>query len=205
MVLVFPPDLRDFPGSTGPRFLAITGSSSRELLLLYRVHHRSSPARWPQPSSSSLGFCSPSRHPFVGSTYRWVSRAHLRSALSVSHALDGLLPPELCRLVSSCCHVRDCFSGIFPSNQPAWLITNPCPLAVLRLLPTVELPRPHQLVTFRLQGFNPATGPLSPTEVLALPTTRSPLKFSALRVSLRTPWQHLRATSAHDLSCRCLE
>jgi len=130
MALVFPPNLYGFPGSTGPRFLAITGSSSRELELLYRVRHRSSPARWPQPSSSSLGFCSPSRHPFVGSTYRWVSRAHLCSARSVSRALDGLLPLELCELVSSHCHVRDCFSGIFPSNQPAWLITNPFPHAV---------------------------------------------------------------------------
>jgi len=37
---------------------------------------------------------------------RWASRAHLCSALSVSHALDGLLLAVPCRLVSSCCHVQ---------------------------------------------------------------------------------------------------
>jgi hypothetical protein len=205
MASVFLPDLHGIPNDAGPRFLAIPSASSRELRLLCRVRHRSSPARRPQPPSTSLGFRSPSRHPFVGSTYRWVSRAHLRSARSVSHTLDGLLPLELCGLISSHCHVRDCFSGIFPSNQPAWFITNPCPHAVVRLSPAVELPHPHQLLPLRLQGFDPATGPLSPTRLLSLPTTRSPLKFSALRVYLRTPWQHLRAASAHDLCCRCLE
>jgi hypothetical protein len=178
--LVFPPDLRGFPSDTGPRFLAIPGSSFHELRLLYRVRHRFSPARRPQPTSSSLGSRSPSRHESVGSTYRWVSQAQLRSALSVSHTLDGLLPLEPCGLISSHCHVRDSVSGIFPSNQPAWLITSPCPHAVKRLSPAAELPLPRQLLTPRLQGFDPATGPLSPTGFLRLPTTRSPLKFSPL-------------------------
>jgi hypothetical protein len=180
LTLVFPPGLCGIPGDTGPRFLAIPGSSFHELRLLSRVHHRSSPARWPQPSSSSLGSRSPSRHQSVGSTYRRVSQAHLCSALSVSHTLDGLLPLEPCGLVSSHCHVRDYFSGIFPSNQPAWLITSPSPHAVSRRSPAVELPLPHQLLPLRLQGLNPATGPLPPTDVLRLPTTRSPLKFSPL-------------------------
>jgi hypothetical protein len=37
---------------------------------------------------------------------RRASQAHLRSAPSVSHALDGLLLAAPCRLVSSCCHVQ---------------------------------------------------------------------------------------------------
>jgi hypothetical protein len=151
-----------------------------------------------------VGLRSPSRHECMGSTHRWVSHAHLRSAPSVSHALDGLLPLAPCRLISSRCHVRDFFSGIFPSNQPAWLIANPCPPVVLRRSPAGKLPHPRQLLPPRLQGFGPATGPLSPTGFLRLPTTRSPLKFSTPRVFLQAPWERLHAPSAHDLSRRFL-
>jgi hypothetical protein len=40
-----------------------------------------------------LGFLSPSRHQHWKSTRCWAFRAQLRSALSVSHALDGFLLP----------------------------------------------------------------------------------------------------------------
>jgi hypothetical protein len=45
----------------------------------------------PKRRTPSLGSCSPSRHKRVKSTLRRVSHTRLRSALSVSHALDGLL------------------------------------------------------------------------------------------------------------------
>jgi hypothetical protein len=204
MTLTFPSDLRGLPSDTVPRFLAIPGSSSPELLLLSRVHHHFSPAHRPQPPSTSLGFRSPSRHECLGSTCRWVSHAHLRSAHSVSHTLDGVLPHTPCGLISSRCHVRDSVSGIFPSNQPFRLIASLCPPVVLRRSPATELPQPRQLLPPRLQGFAPAAGPLSPTGFLRLPTTRSPLKFSTPRVFLETPWKRLHASSTHDLSCRFL-
>jgi len=153
----------------------------------------------------SLRFGSPSRHKHGGSTSDRFLKACLSSAHSVSHTLDGLLPSALRGLISSHCHVRDSVSGIFPSNQPAWLITSPCPHAVERLSPAFGLPLLHQLLPPRLQGFNPATGPLPPTDGLDLPTARSPLKFSAPRVFVRTPWRCLHNASAHDLFCRFLE
>jgi hypothetical protein len=138
--------------------------------------------------AASLRFGSPSRHKYNGSTSDRFLKACLRSAHSVSHTLDGLLPFVPCGLISSHCHVQDSVSGIFPGTQPAWLITSPCPHVVKRLSPAFGLPLVHQLLPPRLQGFNPATGPLLPTDGLDPPTTRSPLKFSAPRVILRTPW-----------------
>jgi hypothetical protein len=204
MTLTFPSDLRGLPGDTVPRSLAIPGSSSPELLLLSRVRHHSSPARRPQPPSTSLGFRSPSRHERPGSTLRWVSQAHLRSAHSVSHTPDGLLPHTPRRPISFRCHVRDSVSGIFLSSQPIWFVTSLCPPVVLRRSPAAESPHPRQFLPPRLQGFAPTADPLSPTGVLRLPTTRSPLKFSTLRVFLRTPWKRLHVPSAHGLSCRFL-
>lgn len=40
--------------------------------------------------------------------------AHLGSALSVSHALDGLLLAVPCRSISPCCHVQDSALGFLP-------------------------------------------------------------------------------------------
>jgi hypothetical protein len=70
------------------------------------------------------------------------------------------------------------------------------------LLP--ELPRTVQIPLPRLQGLVPNSDPLPPTGGLALPMPRSPLKFSLLRVFLRAPWRHLRASSTHDLYRRVL-
>jgi hypothetical protein len=44
-------------------------------------------------------------------------KSRLGSALSVSHALDGFLLHAPCRLVSSCCHVRDSRFRGFPRCQ----------------------------------------------------------------------------------------
>jgi len=87
----------------------------------------------PMPADIELlpwGYRSPSRHQFLESTRRQASRSCLCSALNVSHALGGLLLPELCRLVSSCCHVRDSLFRGFLSSQPFWLIASSCPHVV---------------------------------------------------------------------------
>jgi hypothetical protein len=116
------------------------------------------------------------------------SQAYLRSALSVSHALDGLLLLLPCGLISSHCHVRDSLFRGFPRCQadPTCRRAVPsCRLATFtssRVAPTVQL-RPS-----RLQGFDPGSDPLRPAGCLILPTARSPLEFSLPRASLRPPW-----------------
>jgi hypothetical protein len=69
MTLLFPTSLCGLPSDTGPRSLAIPGSSSHELRLLSRVRSCSAPARGPQAPRSSPGVAdSPSRHELEEST-----------------------------------------------------------------------------------------------------------------------------------------
>jgi hypothetical protein len=99
---LFPDGPRGLPRNTGPRSLALPGSSSPELRLLSRVYCHLQPARRPQP---------PGAFPEVSRLFRDISPRSplpgrypvscLRSALSVSHALDGLLLLEPRELVSS--------------------------------------------------------------------------------------------------------
>jgi hypothetical protein len=151
-----------------------------------------------------LGFPSPSRHQHPESTTQQASRACLRSALSVSHALDGLLLSIPRGLISSHCHVRDSLFRGFPRCQadpthrravPSCRLTT---LASSRVSPTVQL-RPS-----RLQGFDPGSDPLRRAGCLVLPTARSPLEFSLPRDFLRPPWWRLHAPSARDLGCQTL-
>jgi hypothetical protein len=83
------------------------------------------------PCAPPMRFCSPSRHQRVKSTYWQVSTPTLCSAHSVSHALDGLLLAALCKLISSCSHVRDSlFRGSLP--LPSHHGSSPCcPLVLL--------------------------------------------------------------------------
>lgn len=63
---------------------------------------------------------------------RRASQARLRSALSVSHALDGLLLAVPCRPVSSCCHVQASRSRGFlprPSRATSSVVRPSAPLA----------------------------------------------------------------------------
>jgi hypothetical protein len=71
--------------------------------------------QWPP-----LGFGSPSRHLLAESTYRQSSQLCLRSVLSVSRALDGLLLHKLCGSISPHYHVRDSLFRGFPQH-PAGL------------------------------------------------------------------------------------
>jgi hypothetical protein len=76
----------------GPRSVERTGSSSPEPNLSFRVRSCLSPALHPERfRAPPLGFLSPSRQKRVKSTWRRASHTRLRSALSVSRALDGLL------------------------------------------------------------------------------------------------------------------
>jgi hypothetical protein len=80
----------------------------------------------------------------------------------------------------------------------------PVPSCRWRASPTVGLPRRHQLPPLRLQGFDPSSDPKSPAEGLALPTPRSPPRFSLPRAPLRIPGRRRRAASAHDLGHQTL-
>jgi hypothetical protein len=145
--LLFPANFCGFPSDTGPRFLAIPGSSSPELHPLFRVLNHFAPARHPQASDASLEVTlSPSRHWYAESTHQLLSQASLRSALSVSHTLDGLLLSILWRLISSPYHVRDSlFRGLLPTASR--LNSSPSLLPSCRFprSPAVGLPHLHQI------------------------------------------------------------
>jgi len=55
LAFLFPSCLRGIPGNAGPRSLAIPGSSSRELRLLFRVDYCFKPVHRPQPTYAFLG------------------------------------------------------------------------------------------------------------------------------------------------------
>jgi hypothetical protein len=120
----------------------------------------------------------PSRHECEESTWRQGSRPCLCSALSVSHALDGLLLFTPCRLVSSGCHVRgSLFRGF--SRWPARRAHRPpVPSCRWRPLPTKELPLWRQLRPPRLQGFHPTIDSLPRARRLRLTRARSPPEVS---------------------------
>jgi hypothetical protein len=95
-----------------PRPLASPGSSSPELDLLFRVL-TAPDLPTPRSVDAFLGV----RFPFAASAQRVHWRASfpglaLRSALSVSHALDGLLLSLPCGFISPRNHVRDFLSGV---------------------------------------------------------------------------------------------
>jgi len=111
-----------------PQSVKTAGSSSREL---------GSPSEFVVPASAR---CHPGAFRGVSNLFatsalrvhcRWASQAHLCSVPSVSHALDGLLLAEPCRLVSSCCHVQVSRSrGFLPRPVRFHLVGGPCLRAV---------------------------------------------------------------------------
>ena len=145
----------------------------------------------------SWGSRSHSRQKRTESTYRRASQPRLRSALSVSHALDGFLLHTLRGLISSHCHVRDSHLREFPRCQAASPHRRVVPSCRYRASPHGELPHRCQFHSLRLQGFAPSSGPLRPAGGLDLPTTRFPLVFSApagfTPTALETPSRPLRS------------
>jgi len=126
----------------GPRSLTSSGSSSHALDLLFRVHDHSRPG-WCsfEPQPPSLGFLSPSRHQCKEFTSQRASHAHLCSALSVSHALDGFSLSAPCGLVSSHYHVQDFLFRGFPRCPTESPHRRPVPSWRWRPSPPIELPR----------------------------------------------------------------
>jgi hypothetical protein len=100
---------------TVPQNLSITGSSSRELYVLFRVYDRSIPALAANHQCTFLGVFLPTATSARESTLQRASQARLCSVLSVLHALDGLLLSIPRGLISSHCHQRDSpFKGYSP-------------------------------------------------------------------------------------------
>jgi hypothetical protein len=96
-----------------------------------------------------LGFRSPSRHPPVESTCASFPSS-LRSALGVSHALDGLLHHRHRGFVSPHSHVRDSLFRGFPRRTAARALARRCPRVVCaRPLPPVARRRQKRTPAFR--------------------------------------------------------
>jgi len=181
-----------------PRLLAKSGSSSPELGLLFRVRTASNlpPAR--MRGAPPLGFSSPSRHQHQRSTHERGPTPTLRSALGVSHALDGFRPLLPCGLVSSHYHVRDSpFRGLFPPpSRPASstvrallsLTTGSCP----------GLPRDSSSDDLAFRALIRAAIRSCPTRQLASPTP-DPLVGFCSSGSCCASCGRLHVHSAHDL------
>jgi hypothetical protein len=124
-----------------PRSLARSGSSSPELCPLFRVRSASSLPHARMRRAPSLRFPSPSRHQQQRSTCERGPTLVLRSALGVSHALDGFRPLPPRGLVSSHNHVRDSpFRGLFPPPSRT-VSSTAAALLSLPIGPCPELPR----------------------------------------------------------------
>jgi hypothetical protein len=192
---MFPPTRWVFLSAV-PRPLARPGSSSWESYLSFRVRCYLSPARRTR-RTPSLGFCSPSRHQRMKSTFCQGSHTRLRFALSVSHTLDDLLLHTPYGLVSSRCHVRDSLFRGFPRCQADSPPRRAVPSCRFRASPHGELPRRCQIRSFRLQGFCPSSDPLRQPGGLDLPTARSPPGLSTPSgfppATLETPSRPLRS------------
>jgi hypothetical protein len=201
MALPFPAGLRGLPHRTGPRSLALAGSSPRELSCLFRAH--SSLVTCPPRARGERlpwGFWPPSRCEGEQSECRRFPNAACVSALSVSHALDGLLLLAPRGLVSSRNRVRGSLFRVFP-RQPGSLARRQVrPLSALssfsygRVSPTAP------------DSDAPPSGACSDcrsvvtARCLTPDGTRFPLEFSLPRGFLRTPWTRLRGSSTRELS-----
>jgi hypothetical protein len=133
---LFPDDPRGIPADAVPRSLTIPGSSSHELSLSYRVCCCLPPASRPQSTNASPGVLllhrdTSTRSPLTGK----LSSSCLRSALSVSHTLDGLLLPVPGGHFNPHATCEVCLTGVFPDTQPTWLIASSCSLDLLTSSP----------------------------------------------------------------------
>jgi hypothetical protein len=125
--------LHGFSSNTGPRILTNAGSSSHELRLLFRVLY-SVPALSSKASSTFPGISFSFATSVQQVHFTMGFQPHLRSALSVLHALDGLLLFAPWRLVSSSCHVRDSLFRGFPRQSAGLTFISPSPHAVSDVL-----------------------------------------------------------------------
>jgi hypothetical protein len=190
------------PADVGPRSLASPGSSSLELDPLFRVRSCFSPGVATEVAPPPPRVCVPIATRACGVHLPDdLSRPSFWSALSVSHALDGLRLHQPCGLISSHCHVRGSHFKGFPRCPAAAPHRHAVPSCDCRVSPRGKLPSRCQLRAPLLQDVTPSSDPLWPTGGLDLPALDPFLGFQLLRVFLRTPWACLHAPSAHDLGC----
>ena len=134
-----------------------------------------SPASGPKSRGRTIsGFVSSSRRRCLESTSAELPRSRLRSAHSVSHALDGFLLQAPCGFVSPHCHVQDSHFRGFPRSQAVSSSSPDRALVSFRCRASREasfsLPARHR----RLQGIDPGSDPLSRVGGLDRRATRSP-------------------------------
>jgi len=173
-----------FPRYRPPSSVKKTGSSSRKL------HPPSefvlpSPARCVAAPSAFLGVFALLAVSVPGVHFTAGVPAHLCSALSVSHTLDGFLLHEPCRLISSRCHVQGFTSGVSSHEPAVSALTAPFPLAVgvMSLLMLPPAPVHHASTSGSCSGPRSATA----KEGLAPLTIRIPSCVLLLRALLRKP------------------
>jgi hypothetical protein len=129
--LLFPADPCGFHFAAVPRSLASSSSSSHTLTVSSESVIVPNPSRAPrhsrQPSPSFFPLRDISKASLLVSEF---STARLCSALSVSHALDGLLLALPCRLISSRSHVLDSPLRGFSRCPASRLVDDCCPPVV---------------------------------------------------------------------------
>lgn len=205
-----PPRARHFwrlpcglPGGTGPRSLARTGSSSRELLLPFRVLAAPTPPAARRRQAPVSGFVphrdtSP-QSPLMGRatspaiTFR-PRRFSRPRRLAPPRALQACFIPQ----------PRPGFTlqGFLSAVQPDHLVDGPCPLVVdARHLPQPK-PRRRPPDT-RLQGLDPNSDSKPLGRWFRPAEARSPPVFSLPRALLRAPCSRLHGHSARDLRGEC--
>jgi hypothetical protein len=184
-------------GGTVPLHLAKQGSSSREL----RSPSESLPAvTCPgalPPRTPSLGSLPSSRHQLAESTHRRRSQRRLRSALDVSHVLDGLLLCVPCALVSSRCRVQGSRSRGFLPRSGRITSSVTVTLSSLAVSPA-GFPAPANVASTSgscSEPWSAVSGGCFKPARHSCPL----LRFQLLRVRARGPGVHRRALSARDL------
>jgi hypothetical protein len=150
--------------TAGPRSLARSGSSFHELYLSYRVRTASNLPRTSPCEAPPLEFPSPSRHQFEESTCERASQAHPTVRPQRFSRSRRFAPLRTLRVYfTPQPRPGFTFQGFSPAAKSDRLVGDPCPLVVLRLAPTAELPRRHRIEPPHLQGFAPGSDSKPPT------------------------------------------
>jgi hypothetical protein len=186
----FPTDRGGLPPSPSPCLLRHRVHPLVSFVLLQSSSWQSS-ARALARSCSSRGVSSLFATSTRGVHLRRASRARLRSARSVSHALDGLLLPVPCADFHCAAVSRVLASGVCSSDLAVPPRGGRSPLVVGAVrLPVARLQRASR----RPQGLDPDRSPRCDPRPL--------LRFQLPRACLQRPWQCRRTPSARGLVLR---
>lgn len=187
---LFPADLRGIPSAAVPHLTSQMGSSSHELLLLFRaitLFIGPMRARTGSPSLESLLSLATSANLLVAPVpSREPAFLPVRpSALSVPPALDvyPCLPSWICFAPQP----PEIFSsGGSPGSQPHLVSQTVALVSLTRDACSGRSPG-TSVIESRLQGVAPATGSLSRAACYSQPERRSPLEFSTPAGLPQTP------------------